>query len=68
MIFEDTGTGCPRSGKFLFDPFLPPKPPGEGTGLGLAVSKEIVLGYGGKIRAEDAGEKGGARFKIEFRH
>jgi signal transduction histidine kinase len=63
--FEDTGIGLPEDRDYLFDPFFTTKLPGEGTGLGLAVSREIVHQYGGKIRAED-GKNGGARFVIEL--
>ncbi len=65
IIFEDTGIGLPADRKFLFDPFFTTKPAGQGTGLGLAVSREIVHEYGGKIQAEDA-KNGGARFVIEL--
>jgi signal transduction histidine kinase len=45
----------------LFKPFFTTKP--NGNGLGLAVSRNIVLEHGGRIEA-DASEGGGATFKV----
>jgi two-component system cell cycle sensor histidine kinase/response regulator CckA len=36
----------------LFDPFVTTKPAGEGTGLGLFISREILHGLGGSIDVE----------------
>ena len=47
----------------VFEPFFTTKPPGEGTGLGLAVSYEIVQQLGGSIHAAND-PRGGARFEI----
>jgi signal transduction histidine kinase len=63
--FMDDGPGIPRAIKAkIFDWFFTTKPPGEGTGLGLAVSREILLSHGGNLRVEDTPE-GGATFVLE---
>jgi signal transduction histidine kinase len=48
---RDNGTGIPLEVKEkMFDPFFTTKPAGEGTGLGLSMSHDIVVKqHGGKI-------------------
>jgi signal transduction histidine kinase len=48
---RDNGTGIPREIKEkMFNPFFTTKPAGEGTGLGLSMSHDIVVKqHGGKI-------------------
>jgi PAS domain S-box-containing protein len=55
IVFEvaDNGTGIdPNDLPRLFDPFFTRKPVGEGTGLGLTISHNIVEGHGGRIEVE----------------
>ncbi|GAB3942189.1 hypothetical protein GCM10028805_06420 [Spirosoma harenae] len=64
---KDNGTGIPESVKAkIFQPFFTTKPTGEGTGLGLSLSYDIITkGHGGMLRVESqAGE--GATFAIEL--
>jgi signal transduction histidine kinase len=64
--FIDDGPGIPPAIKAkVFDWFFTTKPPGEGTGLGLAVSREILLAQGGNLRVEDTPD-GGATFVLEL--
>ena len=48
---RDNGTGIPESVKArMFDPFFTTKPAGEGTGLGLSLSHDIVVKqHGGTV-------------------
>jgi signal transduction histidine kinase len=42
----------------LFQPFFTTKPPGQGTGIGLPLSKRIIEAHGGKLYfAQNAGKK-----------
>jgi two-component system NtrC family sensor kinase len=50
----------------LFEPFTTTKPPGKGTGLGLAVCHALVEGMGGSITAANLPERG-ARFEVRLR-
>ncbi|MDN3582568.1 two-component regulator propeller domain-containing protein [Mucilaginibacter flavus] len=51
IIVKDNGTGIPTQIKDkIMQPFFTTKPTGEGTGLGLSLSYDIIVkGHGGKI-------------------
>lgn len=60
----DNGPGIPESIKTkIFDPFFTTKPAGQGTGLGLAVTRQLIEASGGSIEVATAGT-GGAAFVI----
>jgi two-component system, NtrC family, sensor histidine kinase HydH len=53
----DTGPGVPEEVRaHLFEPFVTTRP--DGTGLGLALCREIVQSHGGRIELETAGATG----------
>ena len=49
----------------LFEPFYTTKKPGEGVGLGLAISSGIVTELGGRLTARN-GKDGGAVFEVQL--
>lgn len=62
----DSGPGVPAEIRArLFEPFFTTKPQGQGLGLGLAISEQIVREFGGLLRVETT-PAGGARFIIEL--
>jgi signal transduction histidine kinase len=54
IIVKDNGTGVPINLRDkVFNPFFTTKPPGEGTGLGLSLSHDIIAGgHRGSIELE----------------
>jgi C4-dicarboxylate-specific signal transduction histidine kinase len=63
----DDGPGFkPDHLSHVFDPFFTTKPPGEGVGLGLAISFRLMESFGGSIEAAQ-GQPKGAVFTLRFR-
>jgi signal transduction histidine kinase len=64
LVVGDSGPGVPPEDRSrVFDPFFTSKPPGQGTGLGLALVQRIVHDHGGRVDVRDARE-GGAAFVV----
>ena len=61
----DNGPGIAQSqiGR-IFDPFYTTKAPGQGTGLGLDLSRRIARRYGGDISVHS--EPGRTEFRVNF--
>lgn len=64
---QDNGTGMSESvQQKIFQPFFTTKPTGEGTGLGLSLSYEIITkGHRGTLTVQ-SGEGTGAEFTIDL--
>jgi len=62
VSISDNGAGIPEDKlQDIFEAFYTTK--SQGTGLGLSIVRTIVLGYGGKIWAENR-SGGGAVFRF----
>ncbi|PKO94526.1 MAG: histidine kinase [Betaproteobacteria bacterium HGW-Betaproteobacteria-10] len=64
LAVSDSGAGfSERALEHLFEPFFTTKQAGEGLGLGLAISRDILRDFGGNLLAGPA-PGGGARFVV----
>jgi signal transduction histidine kinase len=53
IIVKDNGMGVPpKILDKIFQPFFTTKPTGQGTGLGLSMSYDIIKAHGGELKAE----------------
>ena len=64
IIVTDNGNGMPKKVlDKIFQPFFTTKPTGQGTGLGLSLSYDIIKAHGGELKVETK-EGEGTQFKI----
>lgn len=55
IIVRDNGLGIEQKiGDKIFQPFFTTKPAGQGTGLGLSLSYDIIKAHGGEMKLETA--------------
>jgi two-component system, NtrC family, C4-dicarboxylate transport sensor histidine kinase DctB len=64
LTVRDNGDGIEEI-EALFEPFYTTKQPGDGIGLGLAISSGIVNDLGGRLTARN-GQHGGAVFEMQL--
>ncbi len=64
LTVRDNGYGI-EDIENLFEPFYTTKRPGDGVGLGLAISSGIVNDHGGRLTARN-GQHGGAVFEMQL--
>ena len=63
---KDNGSGIPQKVlDKIFQPFFTTKPTGQGTGLGLSLSYDIVKAHGGELEVETK-EGEGSEFIIQL--
>ena len=64
ITISDNGPGIPKDIQDkIFQPFFTTKPTGQGTGLGLSLSYDIIQAHGGEIQVE-SNEGEGTEFTI----
>jgi signal transduction histidine kinase len=53
VYIRDNGTGIPEANRSkIFQPFFTTRPTGQGTGLGLSLSYDVIKAHGGEILVE----------------
>ncbi len=66
ITVSDNGNGIPQKIiDKIFQPFFTTKPTGQGTGLGLSLSYDIVKSHGGELKVETS-EGDGSLFMIQL--
>jgi signal transduction histidine kinase len=66
ITVRDNGNGIPQKIiDKIFQPFFTTKPTGQGTGLGLSLSYDIIKAHGGEIKVESK-EGEGSEFIIKL--
>ena len=68
VSIEDSGPGVSQELRSrIFEPFFTTKAIGEGTGLGLSVSQQLIRAVGGELKlSPEPSSLGGARFTIRL--
>jgi signal transduction histidine kinase len=67
ITVKDNGNGIPQKNiDKIFQPFFTTKPTGQGTGLGLSLSYDIIKAHEGSIRVKSV-EGEGTEFVIELK-
>ena len=66
IIVKDNGQGIPKKLiEKIFQPFFTTKPTGQGTGLGLSLSYDIIRAFGGELKVETI-EGEGTEFRVQI--
>jgi two-component system, NtrC family, sensor kinase len=66
ITISDNGSGIPQDVlDKIFQPFFTTKPAGQGTGLGLSLSYDIIKAHGGELKVETK-EREGSKFIIQL--
>ncbi|MEA2014906.1 MAG: ATP-binding protein, partial [Thermodesulfobacteriota bacterium] len=64
---RDTGKGMfPEEMQDVFKPFFTTKKPGEGTGLGMYISHEIIKKHGGNVSILQSEKNRGTTISVEL--
>ena len=66
LSVNDNGNGIPKKVvDKIFQPFFTTKPTGQGTGLGLSLSYDVIKAHGGEIKVNTR-ENEGSEFIIDL--
>lgn len=71
IFVSDTGAGlAAQDAERIFDRFyrVPGRIPGEGSGIGLTIARQIMRGHGGDLTVHSDGEGRGASFTATLPH
>lgn len=67
LAFQDDGCGMtPETLQQLFEPFFTTKDAGQGTGLGLSLTRKIIESHDGSISASSDGAGQGSTFRVRL--
>lgn len=67
LAFQDDGCGMTQETlQKLFEPFFTTKDAGQGTGLGLSLTRKIIESHGGTIAASSPGVGQGSTFRVRL--